>query len=77
MEDFGGALMPCTIRYHFPNSVSRYWTNQATECYKNGLQCSKCELPEDIKAKCRMKGVVLDLVMKYGRPHKEEEWEGK
>ena len=62
--------MPCTIRYYMPARVTKSWTKQAIECYRNGLMCSKCFLPEGIKTQCRMKGVVLDLVMKYGRPRK-------
>ena len=62
--------MPCTIKYYMPKEVSRTWTKQAIECYNNGLRCFKCTLPDDIKTKCKMKGVVLDLVMKYGRPKK-------
>lgn len=67
--------MACTIRYYMPSEVSKTWTKQAIECYRNKLMCNICTLPEDIKTQCRMKGVVLDLVMKYGKPHKEKEWE--
>ena len=63
--------MPCTIRYYMPSRVSETWTKQAIECYNNRLMCFKCSLPDDIKMQCKMKGVVLDLVMKYGKPHKE------
>ena len=64
--------MACTIRYYMPSEVSKNWTKQAIECYKNKMMCFKCLLPEDIKAQCRMKGVVLDLVMKYGKPKQSE-----
>ena len=60
--------MPCRIRHYATKETTKHWTKSSIECYNNGLMCSKCTLPDDIKTKCRMKGVVLDLVMKYGRP---------
>lgn len=46
----------------------RRWTNQAKDCYLNGLDCSICTLDKDLKARCRMKPVVLELVKKFGKP---------
>ena len=58
-NDLGTTLKNCVMR----------WTKSAKECYKNGLQCSKCQsMPEDLKHLCRMKPVVLELVCKYGKP---------
>ena len=37
----------------------RRWTRQSVDCYYNGLQCKFCALPDDIKAQCKMKPVVL------------------
>ena len=65
VNELGIVLDSCAIR----------WTTTAKECYKNGLKCLDCKaLPDDIKAYCKMKPVVLELVRKYGKPHKEEEW---
>ena len=57
-NELGNTLNNCVMR----------WTKAAAECYKNGLMCSKCFMPEDLKAQCKMKPVVLELVRKYGKP---------
>ena len=64
-----------TGNHYMPEEVSRQWTRASRECYNNSLMCFRFSLPEDIKAQCRMKGVVLDLVMKYEKPHKERKEE--
>ena len=51
----------------------RRWTRQSVDCYYNGLQCKFCTLPDDIKAQCKMKPVVLALVKKFGKPKREIE----
>lgn len=53
----------------------RAWTKTTEECYYNGLMCSKCTMADDLKMQCKLKPVVLELVKKFGRPHKEKEWE--
>lgn len=63
--------MPIRINGYYPDGVSKQWTKLSTDCYYNGLMCDKCALPDDIKGKCKMKGVVLDLVRKFGKPHRE------
>lgn len=65
--------MPVTINGHYPDNVSRRWIRLSVQCYYNGLMCSKCALADDLKSKCKMKGVVLDLVRKYGKPHRRED----
>ena len=52
-------------------SLAVRWTKSAAECYRNGLMCKICTMPDDLKAQCKMKPVVLELVRKYGRPKKE------
>lgn len=49
----------------------RCWTKSAIECYLNGLVCSKCTLPNDIKPRCKMKPCVLELVKKFGKPREK------
>lgn len=51
-----------------PNNNVLSWTNLAKECYKIGMACYKCSLPEDIKKECKMKPTVIELVKKFGRP---------
>lgn len=46
----------------------RSWTKASKECYRNGCMCFKCSLPEDLKPRCKMKPVVLELVKKFGKP---------
>lgn len=65
--------MPVTINGYYPDTVSENWTKTSIQCYYNGLMCNKCDLPEDIKKDCKMKGVVLDLVRKYGKPHRRKD----
>lgn len=50
----------------------RHWTDSAIECYIIGGVCSKCTLPYDLRKKCRMKAVILELVKKFGKPNIEE-----
>ena len=50
------------------DSSLRRWTYQAIECYLNRLNCGACNLPIDIKEKCRMKACVLELVKIFGKP---------
>lgn len=61
INDLGLALKSLAIR----------WTKSAAECYRNGLMCAKCTIADDLKAQCKMKPVVLELVRKYGKPKKE------
>ena len=61
INDLGLALKSLAIR----------WTKSARACYENGLRCSMCPIADDLKAQCKMKPVVLELVRKYGRPKKE------
>ena len=49
------------------------WTRSAKACYDNGLRCSMCPIAEDIKAQCQMKPIVLELVRKFGKPHRERD----
>ena len=49
----------------------RRWTKTTVDCYYNGMKCNICELPEDLKEQCRLKPIVLELVKKFGKPHKE------
>lgn len=49
------------------NNVLR-WTDSARECYKNGLRCQFCTIPEDLKKQCRMKPCVIELVKRFGAP---------
>lgn len=49
----------------------RRWTKQAIECFKNGMVCAKCNIPEDLKEGCKMKPCVLELVKKFGKPDEE------
>ena len=60
---------------HCYKTVLRRWTKASVDCYHNALVCNKCPLPDDIKKQCKMKPVVLELVKKFGKPHKEKEWE--
>lgn len=66
VNDLGFTLKSCAVR----------WTKSAAECYYNGLRCSMCPIADDLKTQCKMKPVVLELVKKYGKPHKKgKEWE--
>ena len=48
------------------------WTYTAIRCYKIGCMCSRCDaVPDDIKAKCRMKFSVIKLVEKLGIPKEQ------
>ena len=53
----------------------RRWTKQAAECFLNGMICTKCTIPEDLKEGCRMKACVLELVKKFGKPNEELNYE--
>ena len=44
------------------------WTKSAVECYLIGGQCQICPVYKIIKDKCKMKGTVLMLVRKLGKP---------
>lgn len=46
----------------------KHWTKQSIECYQNGLNCKKCTLSSDIKPKCKMKPIVIELVKVHGVP---------
>ena len=48
------------------------WTYTAKKCYNIGCVCYKCDaVPDDIKAKCRMKYSVIQLVRNIGRPKEQ------
>ena len=46
----------------------RRWAQSAIECYSIGCNCSKCYLREILHGKCKMKGAVLELVRRFGKP---------
>lgn len=45
-----------------------YWSKASIECYEIGCRCSQCYIADDLKAKCKMKQTVLNLVKLYGAP---------
>lgn len=51
----------------------RRWTKTTKECYKNGMNCNICTIPDDFKKKCRrnIKPCVLELVKKFGAPEND------
>ncbi len=51
------------------NSVCRYWTQSAIDCYNRHCICSGCETGKIIGVKnCQMKKVVINLVRLQGTP---------
>lgn len=46
------------------------WTYLTKECYRNGLNCAKCVIADDIKPRCRknVRPCVIELVKKFGVP---------
>ena len=60
----------CQVSQDIP--ITSKWTPTAIDCYKNGCQCSKCNLYKiyfsKSNIKCRMKAAVIELVKAYGTP---------
>ena len=51
------------------DNYARQWTLAAKECYERGCNCQGCYMRDLITSDiCRMKGAVLELVRKYGKP---------
>lgn len=51
--------------------LPRYWTISAVYCYKIGGCCENCKIAKELETlpdRCRMKGTIIELVRKYGRP---------
>lgn len=47
------------------------WTPTAIECYKSGINCTSCNLLDELnleKDKCNMKHAVFELVGTIGAP---------
>lgn len=56
---------------HFQNSMV-HWTMQAVECYRNGCNCLKCTVKNQLKSqKCQMKATVIEIVKRFGKPKNE------
>ena len=54
----------------------RDWSVSAIECYRIGGTCSKCDImPEDMKKKCKLRFVIVDLVRRLGAPVVKEDYE--
>lgn len=49
-------------------TAQRRWTRQATLCYYLGFNCSKCDIPIDLRRRCQMKASILELVREFGKP---------
>lgn len=57
------------IGYKVPEC--KRWTQSAKDCYFLGCACFKCPVYEIIGNKCRMKGTVIALVRKFGKPERD------
>lgn len=57
-------------------TISKKWTQSASDCYLIGCNCSRCSLYKIYFAgsifKCKMKETVIELVRKYGIPPQTE-----
>lgn len=53
-------------------TISKFWTPTAIDCYRLGCRCSSCNLYKiyfaNSVSKCKMKETVIELVRKLGAP---------
>lgn len=70
-EEVSGNMM---YKYNVSCSetVTKNWTPTATDCYKLGCNCNKCNIYkiyfEASGNRCKMKETVIELVRRFGAP---------
>lgn len=49
-------------------ATPRRWTQGAIDCFRIGCICEGCPVNDLIGTRCVMKGAVVELVRRYGKP---------